>query len=83
MYNQEPNLPIDVKYNLVDIKGNESEYLLDKETFDAVFTTAILMRANIYQTTDEIICSAQEKHRRDYNRCHQVPRKNQWVKKCS
>ena len=72
MYNLEPNLPIDVKYNLVDIKGNENGYPVDKETFDAVFTTVISIRVNIYQTAGEIICSAQEKQRRDYNRCHQL-----------
>ena len=45
--------------------------------FDSVFTTAISLRAKIYQTASEIIFSAQEKQRRDYNRCHQVPNKFQ------
>ena len=34
MYNREPTLPIDVKYSLVSIEGNESERPFDKETFD-------------------------------------------------
>ena len=61
MYNWEPTLPIDVKYSLVGIERNESEHPFDKETFDTVLTTAISMRANIHQTADENICSAQEK----------------------
>ena len=64
-------LPIDVKYSLVGIEGNESEYPFDKETFDAVLTTAISMRANKHQTA----CPAQEKRRCDYNRRRQVPNK--------
>ena len=75
IYNQEPTLPIDVKYSLFCIEGNESKQPFDKETFDAVLTTAISMRANIYQAAGENICSAQEKQRRDYNRRHQVPNK--------
>ena len=75
MYNREPTLPTNVKYSLVGIDGNESEHPFDKETFDAVITTAISMRANIHQTAGENICSAQEKQRRDYNRRHQVPNK--------
>ena len=75
MYNREPNLPIDVKFSLVGIEGNESEHPFDKESFDAVLTIAISMRANIHQTAGENICSAQEKQRRDYNRRHQVPNK--------
>ena len=71
MCNREPTLPVDVKYNLFDIDGNESEHLFNKERFDAVFTTAIPMRANIHQTAVENICSAQEKQ------CRQ-----KWVKKC-
>ena len=74
-YNREPTLPINVKYNVVDTEENQSEHPFDKETFDAVFTTAISMRANLHQTTDENICSPQEKQRRDYNRRHQVPNK--------
>ena len=69
MCNREPPLPIDVKYNLVDIEGNESEHPFDRETFD------ISTRANIHQTADENICSTQEKQRRNFNRRHQVPNK--------
>ena len=61
MYNRDPTLPIDVKYSLVGIEGNESECPFDKETFDAMLTTAISMTANIHQTAGEKICSAQEK----------------------
>ena len=75
MYNREPTLPIDVKYNLVGIEENESEHPLDKETFDAVLTTTISMRANIHQTAGENICSTQKKQGRDYNQCHQVSNK--------
>ena len=65
MYNRKPTLPIDVKYSL---------RTFDKEPFDPVLTTAIFMSANIHQTSDENICWAQEKRRRDYNRRHQVPK---------
>ena len=61
MCNWEPTLPIDVKYYLVDIEENESEYLFEKELFDAVFATTISIRANIHQTAGENICLAQEK----------------------
>ena len=59
MYNQEYTLPIDVKYNLVGIEGNEHERPFDKEMFDVMPTTAISMRANIHQTAGENICSSQ------------------------
>ena len=75
IYDQEPTLPIDVKYNLVYIERNESERPFNKETFDAVLTTAISIRANIHQTAAENICSAQENQHRDYIRHHQVPNK--------
>ena len=76
MYNREPTLPIDVKYSLVDIDGNESECAFDKKTLDPVLTSTISMRANIHQTAGENIWWAQEKQRRDYNRRHQVLKKN-------
>ena len=75
MYNREPTLPIDVKYCLIGIEGNEIEHPFEKETFDTVLTSAISMRANIHKTAGENICSAQEKQRRDYNRRRQVPNK--------
>ena len=50
MLNREPTLPIDVKYTLVGIEGNESEHPFDKETFYVGLTTTISMRANIQQT---------------------------------
>ena len=56
MCKQEPTLTINVKYNLAENEGNESEYLFEKESFDALFTNAISMRAKMYQTTGEIIC---------------------------
>ena len=59
--NREPTSPVDVKYNLFDIDGNESEHFFNKERFDAVFTTAISMKASIYQVAGEnSICSVQK-----------------------
>ena len=52
-----------------------SEHPFNKETFNAVLTTAISMRANIHQTVGENICSAQEKQLLDYNWRYQVPNK--------
>ena len=60
MHNWEPTLPIDANYNLVYIKGNEGEHPFEKETFDAVLTTAISMRTSIRQTAGENSCSAQK-----------------------
>ena len=60
MQNWEPTLPIDANYNLVYIKGNEGEHTFEKETFDAVLTTAISMRTSIRQTAGENSCSAQK-----------------------
>ena len=65
MYNREPTLPLDAKYSLVGIEGNESKHLFNKEPFDAGLTTEISMRANKHETAGENICSAQEKQRRD------------------
>ena len=76
MYNREPTLQIDVKYNLVGIEGKESDTLSTrKRLMPCLHTTAISMRVNIHQTASKSICSAQEKQRHDYNRRHQVPSK--------
>ena len=42
LYNKEPALPIDVKYDLVYIEGNESEHPSSKIMFDSLLTTAQL-----------------------------------------
>ena len=55
MYNLEPTLPKDVNKSLVATEGNESEHTIDKETFDALLTTVISMRGNIYETAGEKI----------------------------
>ena len=60
VYNREPTLPIDIKYNLFDIEGNGSEHPFGKETFDAMVTTVISMRASIHQIAGENICSVQK-----------------------
>ena len=60
LYNKEPALPIDVKYDLVYIERNESEHPSSKKMFDSLLTTAISMRAVMHQTIDENICSAQK-----------------------
>ena len=73
--NREPSFPIDVNYIVVGIEGNEREHPFGKETFDDVLTSAISMRANIYQIAAENIYSVQERQRRDYSRRHQVPNK--------
>ena len=73
LYNREPTLPIDIKYNLVDIDGDNSDEPFDRETFDAVLSNAISMREEIHQNAGENIQSAQNKQQRDYNRRHQVP----------
>ena len=75
MYNWEPTLPIDIKYNMANIEVNESKHTFNKETFDAVLTTAISMTGKIHQTAGENIYSEQKKQRCEYNWRHQVPNK--------
>ena len=53
MYNRKLTLPIDVKYSLFGTEGDESKRSFCKETFDAVLTTAISIRANLHQTSSE------------------------------
>ena len=57
MFDREHIWRIGVKYGLVGIEQYEREHPFDKETFDAVLTTTISMRANIHQTASENICS--------------------------
>ena len=68
LYNREPTLPIDIKYNLV---GEEEPF--DRETFDSILSRTITIREGIHQTAGENIKAAQKKQKRDYDRRHQVP----------
>ena len=59
VYNREPTLPINVKYSLVDIEGNEGEHPFDKEMFDALLLTAISKKNNSVIKIDTIKCLPQ------------------------
>ena len=53
------SLPINVKYSLVDIEGNEGEHPFDKEMFDALLLTAISKKNNSVIKIDTIKCLPQ------------------------
>ena len=59
VYNWQPTLPINVKYSLVDIEGNESEHPFDKETFDALLLTTISKKNDSVIKIDTIKCLPQ------------------------
>ena len=46
--NRKPILPINIKYDLVDIEVNDSEQPFDREIFDAVLSTAMSMREQVH-----------------------------------
>ena len=87
MYNREPILPIDVKYNF-DQQGEvyDDTFPFDQETFDAIFSSALNLRRGVHATAEQNISKAQEKQRRDYNRRHTLPttikcEEKVWLKK--
>ena len=63
MYNRDPVLPIDVKHNL--LLCGEGQDPFDKETFDAVLSTALKIREAV---TDEVAENIFKKHRKSRNR---------------
>ena len=81
MSNREPTIPIDVKYNLLNVKGNESEHPFDKTTFDPVLTTTISRRANIHQTAGENSCSAQKSNAEIIIKAIKCLTRLKWVRK--
>ena len=74
LYNRKPILLIYVKFDFVDVEEKYSNESSDKVTFDAVLSTAISTRENVYQTDGENIRQTQAKQQIDYNRRHQAPK---------
>ena len=58
--------------------GDNNDEPFDRETSDAVLTTAISIREEVHQNASENIQSAQKQQQRDYNRRHQVPNTISW-----
>ena len=80
LYNREPTLPIDLKYNLDEqqaaveqIEDVDGDHPFDVKTFDTVLSQAKSIREEVYEVTGANIVKAQAKQQRDYNRRHQLP----------
>ena len=72
MYNRHPNLPIDIKYDLID-NGADKEpesNPYDITTFQAVLQSAALIREATNEKAIQNIMKAQAKHQKDYNNHH-------------
>ena len=69
LYNRDPVLPIDVKHNLQPSLINSNEPF-DKETFEAVLSSAIKIRGNIIEEVADNIKNAQKKQKLGYDRRH-------------
>ena len=66
MYNREPILPIDVKYNFdQQDEVYNNTFPFDQETFDAIFSSALNLQRGVHETAEQNISKAQEKQRRD------------------
>ena len=87
MYNRQPDLPIDIQYNLnTSNDAGEAEYPFKKETFDTMLSATLSPRQKTHQKTDENIIKATKKQQRDYNRRHTLPtslkvKDKVWLKK--
>ena len=62
LYNREPILPIDVKFNLADRKNDDTEPS-DRETFEAVLASATTIRGETHEFASNTIKKAQEKRK--------------------
>ena len=68
LYNREPILPVDLKYNLSSASAHNE--VLDQHMFDAVLSSAITIRSKIHEDASTNILEAQGKQKRDYDRRH-------------
>ena len=68
LYNREPILPVDLKYNLSSASAHNEVF--DQHIFDAVLSSAIAIRSKIHEDASTNILKAQGKQKRDYDRRH-------------
>ena len=67
LHNQEPVLPIDVKYKLSSITENlDPDEPFDKDVFDTVLASSNVIREEIHRQAGENIKKVQKKQQRDY-----------------
>ena len=69
MYNREPVLLIDLRYDLCSENTDAAE-VFDKEMFEAVMKSANAIRKEVYEAATANIKKAQEKQKRDYDSHH-------------
>ena len=70
MYNQEPVLPVDLKYGLNSELSSSYDGPFDQDMFEAVFASANTFRVGIHEATGRKIKKGEEKQKRDFDRWH-------------
>ena len=76
LYNQELTSLTDIKFDFARVEEKYSDEPFDKETFDAVISTAASIRENFIKLLEKSISHPQAKER-DYNRLHQANQKRE------
>ena len=64
--NQEPVLPIDVKYNLLSTENSNRDGHFDKDIFEAVLVSSNVIREEVHRKAGENMKGAERKQQRDY-----------------
>jgi hypothetical protein len=67
LYNREPVLPIDIKHKLSSTESLDPDEPFDKDIFDAVLASSIVIIEEVHRQAEENIKRAQNKQQRDYN----------------
>ena len=70
MYNQEPVLPVDLKYGLNFELSSSYDGPFDQDMFEAVFASANTIRVDIHEAAGRKIKKGEEKQKRDFDRWH-------------
>ena len=70
MYNQEPVLPVDLKYGLNSELSSSYDGPFDQDMFEAVFASANTIRVDIHEAAGRKIKKGEEKQKRDFDRWH-------------
>ena len=60
-HNRESTLPINIRFDLIDVEEKPNLEPFDKEMSDALFSTGISLREKVHQTVVENICYTQVK----------------------
>ena len=69
LYNREPVLPVDIKYQLSEMDLDENEPF-DRNVFDSVLSSSAAIIKKIHKQAEENIKKAQEKQKKDYLKRH-------------